>query len=62
MESKPFPCDLKVCLYLDHVLASGVRILGDSPLGTSMSTLKTMIWTGAPVPRESGPIVNWCDA
>ena len=60
MEPKPFPCDLKVCRYLDPVLASGIRIMGDSPPG--MSTLKTMIWTGAPVPRESGPIVNWCDA
>ena len=27
-----------------------------------MGTLKTMIWKGAHVPRESGSIVNWCDA
>ena len=59
MESKPFPCDLKVCLYLDPFTASGVLILWDSL--PNRSALKTMIWEGAPVPRESGPIINWCD-
>ena len=56
----PFLVILKFVCIWTPALASGVRILWDSPPG--MSTLKTMIWTGAPVPRESGPIVNWCDA
>ena len=60
MEPKPFLCDLKVCLYLDPAIASGVLFWRDIPLDTG--ALKTMIWVGAPVPRESGPIINWCDA
>ena len=50
---------LRQILDLGPIITSGFLFLWDSLLDTG--TLKTMIWTGAPVPRESGPVVNWCD-